>query len=433
MPFTEEHHHFRRVVREFVEQEINHNVDKWEADEMMPLHDVFATMASLGFLGLEYEPEYGGQGADHLFTVILARGGGTRPPRCHRNGRWGAGRHGHPLTRRVRHPRAETAVPRSGDAWRTGRLHRSDRAGCRIGRLRHPNPSRQGWRRVGHQWLQDLYHELVAGRLAVPAGPHIRRAGIRRNEPDRGAYGRTRVLRVQEARTSWECGRRIRACSRSTTAECPSKTPSESKGVVSSSRWRSSSSSGCGPTTAQIGGVDLALQRTKDYLKQRVVFGKPLMANQYLQYRLAELAADNDMLRHYNYAGAEAHMAGQDATRFATHRQAQERSPRSGGRRLLPPISRRHRVHGGNLDRQVLPRPLGSGRSAAGPMRRCSKCWHAWMGSGSRRQREQPATLTQRALLRVAAFPPTRQGSASPRCNCRWGRQRAPAPGCLRR
>ena len=67
-----------------------------------------------------------------------------------------------------------------------------------------------------------------------------------------------------------------------------------------------------------IGGVDLALERTKDYLKQRVVFGKPLMANQYLQYRLAELAADNDMLRHYNYAGAEAHMAGQDATRFAT-------------------------------------------------------------------------------------------------------------------
>ena len=72
MPFTEEHHHFRRVVREFVEQEINPNIDKWEADEMMPLHDVFATMASLGFLGLEYEPEYGGQGADHLFTVILA-------------------------------------------------------------------------------------------------------------------------------------------------------------------------------------------------------------------------------------------------------------------------------------------------------------------------------------------------------------------------
>ena len=67
-----------------------------------------------------------------------------------------------------------------------------------------------------------------------------------------------------------------------------------------------------------VGGVDLALERTRDYLKERVVFGKPLISNQYLQYRLAELAAENDMLRHYNYACAEAYMRGEDATRFAT-------------------------------------------------------------------------------------------------------------------
>ena len=72
MPFTEEHHAFRRMVREFVQQEINPNVDAWEADEMMPLDEIFGAMASLGLLGLEYEPEYGGQGADHLFSVILA-------------------------------------------------------------------------------------------------------------------------------------------------------------------------------------------------------------------------------------------------------------------------------------------------------------------------------------------------------------------------
>ena len=35
-----------------------------------------------------------------------------------------------------------------------------------------------------------------------------------------------------------------------------------------------------------------ALDRTKDYLRQRDAFGKPLLANQYLQYRLAELYAD---------------------------------------------------------------------------------------------------------------------------------------------
>ena len=38
----------------------------------MLLRDIFSKMGSLGFLGLEYEPEFGGQGGDHLFTVILA-------------------------------------------------------------------------------------------------------------------------------------------------------------------------------------------------------------------------------------------------------------------------------------------------------------------------------------------------------------------------
>ena len=70
--FTAEHHQFRALVREFVTNEINPHVDAWEAAEWMPLHDVFGQMAELGMLGLEYEPEYGGQGADHFFTVVLA-------------------------------------------------------------------------------------------------------------------------------------------------------------------------------------------------------------------------------------------------------------------------------------------------------------------------------------------------------------------------
>jgi len=72
MPFTQEHHDFRRLVREFVENEINPRVPEWERQEWIPLHEVLADMAKLGLLGLEYDPVYGGQGADHLFTLILA-------------------------------------------------------------------------------------------------------------------------------------------------------------------------------------------------------------------------------------------------------------------------------------------------------------------------------------------------------------------------
>jgi citronellyl-CoA dehydrogenase len=69
---------------------------------------------------------------------------------------------------------------------------------------------------------------------------------------------------------------------------------------------------------SSVPAMDRALKRTRDYLAQRTAFGRPLLKNQYLQYRLAELAAEVDLLRHYNYSIAAARMAGQDTTRMAT-------------------------------------------------------------------------------------------------------------------
>jgi citronellyl-CoA dehydrogenase len=67
-----------------------------------------------------------------------------------------------------------------------------------------------------------------------------------------------------------------------------------------------------------VGAMEEALQRTAAYLRQRQAFGRPLIDNQYLQFRLAELAAELDLLRHYNYACADAYLRGEDTTRFAT-------------------------------------------------------------------------------------------------------------------
>jgi citronellyl-CoA dehydrogenase len=49
-----------------------------------------------------------------------------------------------------------------------------------------------------------------------------------------------------------------------------------------------------------------------------MVFGKPLLDNQYIQFTLAELRAEVDLLRHYNYACAEAYLRGEDTTRYAS-------------------------------------------------------------------------------------------------------------------
>ena len=71
MRFTAEHHAFRKMVRDVVEREIAPHVDEWERAGTFPAHELFPKLGDLGLLGLEYDPAYGGQGADHLFSVVL--------------------------------------------------------------------------------------------------------------------------------------------------------------------------------------------------------------------------------------------------------------------------------------------------------------------------------------------------------------------------
>ncbi|NNN02238.1 MAG: acyl-CoA dehydrogenase, partial [Acidimicrobiaceae bacterium] len=70
MKMADEHDAFRATVRNLVDREINPHVDEWEQEEGFPAHDLFPRLAQFGLLGLEYDPQFGGEGADHLFTMI---------------------------------------------------------------------------------------------------------------------------------------------------------------------------------------------------------------------------------------------------------------------------------------------------------------------------------------------------------------------------
>ncbi|MCU0278800.1 MAG: acyl-CoA dehydrogenase family protein, partial [Candidatus Nanopelagicales bacterium] len=72
MKFTEEHEQFRKAVRQVVENDINPYVDEWEAAGIFPAKQVFSKLGEIGALGLEYDPEFGGQGADHSYPLVLA-------------------------------------------------------------------------------------------------------------------------------------------------------------------------------------------------------------------------------------------------------------------------------------------------------------------------------------------------------------------------
>jgi len=79
-PFGEEHEELRETVSRFVQKEIAPNVDEWEAAREFP-RELFARCAELGFLGLKFPEELGGQGGTHLHDAVwveeLARSGGS--------------------------------------------------------------------------------------------------------------------------------------------------------------------------------------------------------------------------------------------------------------------------------------------------------------------------------------------------------------------
>ena len=58
----------------------------------------------------------------------------------------------------------------------------------------------------------------------------------------------------------------------------------------------------------------LILEETLDYCKQRRAFGGPLVSNQYLQFRLAELFTEVELLRAATYQVVDLMEAGQDVT-----------------------------------------------------------------------------------------------------------------------
>ena len=79
-PFTDEHEELRESVRRFVSAEIAPHVDDWEEAREFP-RELFARCGELGFLGLKFPEEYGGQGGTHLHDAVwieeLSRSGGS--------------------------------------------------------------------------------------------------------------------------------------------------------------------------------------------------------------------------------------------------------------------------------------------------------------------------------------------------------------------
>ncbi len=317
MLVSDEERAFRAVVRQYVEQEINPRIPEWEVAGMMPLHDVFADLAGLGLLGLEYDPDDGGQGADHVYTLILAEEFG----RCD---------HGSlPMALGVQVDMATPSLARYGTPEQKraylkpameGRMvasiavsepdHGSDVAGIRTRAVRDGDQwvinGAKMWitNSVQADWLCLLARTSDEGgyagmsQIIVPTdapgfsvSKKLDKLGMRASDTALLAFD---DCRVPVANTIGEVGRGFQQ---------------QMTQFVVERMWGA---------YCVVGACDRALERTAQYLRERHAFGEPLLAKQYIQFKLAELAAEVDLLRSYNRSIAELYQAGENTTRQAT-------------------------------------------------------------------------------------------------------------------
>lgn len=322
MRMTTEHDEFRAMVRRFVDDEINPAVAAWEAAEAMPLHDVFAKMAGLGLLGLEYETEYGGQGADHVYTQILAE-------------EMGRADHGaFPMALGVQVDMATPSLARFGTPEQKAAWLRPTLEGRFVASIAVSEPDagsdvaglRTRARRDGDEWVINgtktwITNSLQADWLCLLA---------RTSEPESGegagyrgmsqiivptsapGFSATKIpdkLGMRASDTGTLTFDDCRVPVANTIGEIGRGFQQQMAQFVVERMW--------GAYTT-VGACDRALERTRDYCIARNVFGKPLTGHQYVSFRLAELAAQVDLLRHYHRSIAEAYDAGDDVTRQAT-------------------------------------------------------------------------------------------------------------------
>jgi citronellyl-CoA dehydrogenase len=317
MRWTPEHEMFRATVRDFVEKEINPHADEWERQGSFPAHELFPKAAARGLLGLEYDPADGGQGADHTYTAILGE----------ELGRADVG--GVPMALFVQTDMATPSLARFGTADQKQRWLAPSNRGELVASIAVTEPDagsdvaglRTRATRDGDEWV------INGTKLYITSGCQSDWLCLLARTSDEGGFRGMSQIIVPTDTPGLSVSRKLDKLGQrsSDTAELsfvdvrvPVANTIGEIGAGFRQQMQQFQNERMIAAYGAVGGAALALERTIAYVNQRQAFGKPLGANQYIQFRLAELLAEVDVARQYNYAAAEAYVAGEDITRYAT-------------------------------------------------------------------------------------------------------------------
>jgi citronellyl-CoA dehydrogenase len=317
LEFTEDHEMFRTTVREFVQKEIDTHADAWEESGAFPAHELYPKLGALGLLGLTYDPRWGGGGADTSYTMILGEELG-------RSAALGVS-----MAISVQTDMATPALHRYGSDELRERYLRPAIAGEMVAAVAISEPDagsdvaaiRTRGTRDGDEWV------INGTKMWITSGTQADWICVLVRTSDEGGYRGCSQIVVPTDTPGFSVSRRLDKLGMrsSDTAELsfedarvPVANTIGEIGRGFQQQMTQFQDERMIAAYQMIGAVEQALERTVAYLRERQAFGAPLLANQSLQYELADIAAELDLNRHHNWAAVAAANRGEDITRHAT-------------------------------------------------------------------------------------------------------------------
>jgi len=320
MIYTEQHRELMDSIRRFVRAEIDPFVDEWEAAEIFPAHALFKKMVALGLLGITKPEAYGGLGLDFSYAVAAAEAIGY------------ARAQGVAMGIGVQANMATPALASFGsDALKREFLAPAiageqvaaigvseQGAGSDVASLK-TRAVRDGDDYLIHGAKMWITNGTQADWICLlcntsDGAPHKNKSLIIVPLKENGQ--RTRGVQVQKIRKfgMWS----------SDTAQIffdnvrvPVRNRIGEEGMGFIYQMKQFQEERLDGAARRLSAMAL-IQETADYLRQRQAFGKPLLDNQFIQYKLAELKTELEALRALIYVATHTYVNGGDVVELAS-------------------------------------------------------------------------------------------------------------------
>ena len=316
MQFTTEHKQIAETVTRFVKEEINPHVDEWEKAEQFPAHEVFKKLGNLGLLGLKYPEEYGGAGLDFSYSMVMAEALGT----CTCGGV--------PMAIGVQTDMCTPALARFGSDELKRNFLAPAIAGDMVGCVGVSEPGagsdvaniKTTARRDGDDLIINgskmwITNSLQADWMCLLAntseGKSHKNKSLIMVPMDSKGITRQKIHKI--GMNSSDTGQiffdDVRVPGRNIIGQ-------EGMGFIFQMlQFQEERLYGAASSLKMLDGC---IDETIAYTRERQAFGKPLLDNQVIHYRLAELRTEVECLRALTYRAVESYVSGKDVTKLAS-------------------------------------------------------------------------------------------------------------------